>query len=594
MSSDKKNKTKTIFSCTRNIREQFDSKFYAKTYPDLFENGIISKDNLQIHWSCYGKKEGRIQSEAFLNRINNNFTVNLSAPPSPPDNNIKFYILIRTAFRPESFKKCIESIHNQTYRNLEIIVAIDDRRALSYVSEFKDCDYILTESNKSIPYAFNLNANQLVEYALDISSDNQCLNYGIFLDDDDIFSHPEALNNIAHQIHNLYDKNTVIVWQYYCGTKCIGPKLNTDISNINRGGIASCAYAFPLIEPITAKWTARRGGDYDFFRGLFTKPLGLYIIPESPFTRAIESASYGRIDSLDINLEHVTRQQLSPAVLNQIFANIDYVNNVISKFTRILIFCNDTAGDGGAAVNCNALYHLWNTSISEVHVAYEACIDKFKNKSFDLIILKSPTDVKALRQQFPGATIIFLIPGLYHIWLDRKPALMSDYAINKDTIITAKEVDLCMCNSAHTRDILLNQFDIFSRMFYSSFVPFLYQTLPDINSDYKWRYGIIASDLTKPIKNFKSCYEYVIKHMKNNERCIICGKGTDIIAEELAIPHSDQIDWIPSPVSVDDLPEIYANIRTVVCSSFYESCSNVRVEAIFYGCEIVDAGDDVS
>jgi hypothetical protein len=44
-------------------------------------------------------------------------------------------ILIRTSYRPVAFKRLLDSIANQTFKNIRILVSYDDDRALSYIPE---------------------------------------------------------------------------------------------------------------------------------------------------------------------------------------------------------------------------------------------------------------------------------------------------------------------------------------------------------------------------------------------------------------------------------------------------------------------------
>lgn len=44
-------------------------------------------------------------------------------------------ILIRTSYRPNGFKRLLESIESQTFKNVKLIVSYDDDRALSYIPE---------------------------------------------------------------------------------------------------------------------------------------------------------------------------------------------------------------------------------------------------------------------------------------------------------------------------------------------------------------------------------------------------------------------------------------------------------------------------
>lgn len=44
-------------------------------------------------------------------------------------------LLIRTSYRPVLFKRLLDSIYSQTYKNVKLIVSYDDERALSYIPD---------------------------------------------------------------------------------------------------------------------------------------------------------------------------------------------------------------------------------------------------------------------------------------------------------------------------------------------------------------------------------------------------------------------------------------------------------------------------
>jgi len=126
-------------------------------------------------------------------------------------------ILIRTSNRPNYFKKCIFSVKNQTYKNFNIIVSVDDKYTDLYV-----------EDEGIIPVIVNLNPKDEINicpWNLHLNSLISEVESGwiLILDDDDCFRDNNVLKNIAKNIER-FDKNTLHVWQMQWPTGRIIPE----------------------------------------------------------------------------------------------------------------------------------------------------------------------------------------------------------------------------------------------------------------------------------------------------------------------------------------------------------------------------------
>lgn len=122
------------------------------------------------------------------------------------EDNILVNVITRTHGRPEYFRKCRESILNQTYENVNHIVGTDI-----------DCDYydnaiklpqknvqqprLMAEYN-TYPAPWNLHLNELGTYVKD--------GWIMYLDDDDMFSHKNALKFI---VNNIEDDDQILLWR---------------------------------------------------------------------------------------------------------------------------------------------------------------------------------------------------------------------------------------------------------------------------------------------------------------------------------------------------------------------------------------------
>ena len=91
-------------------------------------------------------------------------------------------ILIRESYRPNGFKRTLESITAQTFKNVKIIVSYDDVRALEYIPE-------------------NIQTVHVFKHDAMFWYDNYCNDlkslvdegYFFFLDSGDIFAYPSVL-----------------------------------------------------------------------------------------------------------------------------------------------------------------------------------------------------------------------------------------------------------------------------------------------------------------------------------------------------------------------------------------------------------------
>lgn len=108
-----------------------------------------------------------------------------------PVENAPVYILIRTSRRPEFFKRCYESILNQTYKNIVTIVHTDDPR-----NDYVRGDIIIKGHSyhpKSGKGYYNLYNNRLLDAIPD--------GWGWYhmIDDDDMYYNKKAISTLVKQ-----------------------------------------------------------------------------------------------------------------------------------------------------------------------------------------------------------------------------------------------------------------------------------------------------------------------------------------------------------------------------------------------------------
>ena len=283
-------------------------------------------------------------------------------------------------------------------------------------------------------------------------------------------------------------------------------------------------------------------------------------------------------------------------ILSNINKNIDKFSNEISKYKKILFICGDYPGYGGAATNCENLklffkknhnvfsfyfYFEKNKQIIKDENLWIGNLNLLKELNFkpDLIILKSFIKFN-LREKFK-CPIYYLIGGIYLNNLDKyfyklNTKNENDRYINKSVLKQIKNSDKSFANSYHTFQILKKYYNIKTEIFYSSFINhYKKELIKDINFNKRpYKYGLIVSNFNRIIKNIPKSIEF----LKDKENVILIGKNSKIY-ESYGFKCIDLI-------SPKEIIKYYKKIQYIIQDSFYESCSNVKIESLMNGCKI--------
>ena len=276
-------------------------------------------------------------------------------------------------------------------------------------------------------------------------------------------------------------------------------------------------------------------------------------------------------------LNNINFNQLS--IINK---NIDNFDNFINKYKNILFICGDYPSYGGAATNCN---HLENYYRNNGHNTYSYYHDYKKidtnniNFNPDVIILKS--FIKIDLRKIYKCPIIYLIGGIYKNELDKyyfeiNTKEEQNKYINNRVINQIKISDYSFSNSSHTQEILKKYYNLDTELFYSSFIQFKNEKIiVDSNfNNRKYYYGLIVSNFDRKIKNIDKSIQFLV----NKKNVILIGKNCNKYKKY----GFECIDLINN----DKIVDYYKNIKYIIQDSFYESCSNVKIEGLFYGCKI--------
>ena len=294
------------------------------------------------------------------------------------------------------------------------------------------------------------------------------------------------------------------------------------------------------------------------------------------------------------NLNNITDEHMS-----KVTKNVHGFSAQIKPYKNILFISGDYPSYGGAATNCYELqkyfktlehntfgfYFNYETGTNAKHEKYEdhiiddVCNLKSLEFSPDLIVLKSPInmDLKSLFK----CPVYYLIGGIYKIDLDKYYYELTtkednDKYINKDVLNHIAKYDKSFVNSQHTADILEKFYGVSTNIFYSSFVPYVDKKVlidPDFEKR-KYDYGLIVSNFERKIKNVEKSIDF----LKSKENVILIGKGS--------LKYKDHGFTCLDLTDNKEMEKYYKQIKYIVQDSFYESCSNVKIESLFNGCKI--------
>jgi GT2 family glycosyltransferase len=212
--------------------------------------------------------------------------------PSPVIN-----ILTRTSGRPNGFKRCSDSIKNQTYKNFRHLVSIDSLADEEYVKSsgaeyfFMNKEGISKEPTIVDPktgpkFIYNLYLNKLI--------DNVKEGWVIFLDDDDYFSDANVLQKIVNVIKSNTD---MILWQMKYPNGSILPTIQ-EIGKVPRmARIGAPCFAVHSGIAKTIKWDGWKCGDFRFIQKAWSKTVDKRVLKEALVS--LGGAGLGK--RLDIN-----------------------------------------------------------------------------------------------------------------------------------------------------------------------------------------------------------------------------------------------------------------------------------------------------
>lgn len=193
------------------------------------------------------------------------------------------YVLTRTSARPYFFHMNYQSVQSQTYDRIIHFVSYDDDQTEEYCRQYEELnDYdhnnsmtrkvfktfrmerIKKQGNGHFPY--NLYLNEMMDRI-----PSQLPGWIIILDDDDIFSHENAVSElvrtIQREVRNAYDKK-FLMWQVEFPNDRLVPKRKSKMPP-RVGDVSMIGFSFHSSLRRQFLFSDRKGGDYLMIKSLW-------------------------------------------------------------------------------------------------------------------------------------------------------------------------------------------------------------------------------------------------------------------------------------------------------------------------------------
>lgn len=180
-------------------------------------------------------------------------------------------ILTRTSKRPKYFERCIDSIDNQTYDNINVIVSVDNDESEKYASEFLSEEDEIVRVQKytgNIPNIDSSGIRRKAPYNLYLNTLRSRVKDGwiMFLDDDDYFTTDTALEEIVSYITSEDD---ILLWQVQFPNKVIPEDYLFKYKKIQINHISMIGFLYHKKHDHKAKFDYFSGGDFYFMNQLY-------------------------------------------------------------------------------------------------------------------------------------------------------------------------------------------------------------------------------------------------------------------------------------------------------------------------------------
>jgi glycosyltransferase involved in cell wall biosynthesis len=239
-------------------------------------------------------------------------------------------ILVRTSGRPNYFKECVKSIYNQTYKNWNLIIGVDDKESLSYTQpslgrdvmyDYLKFDIPPTPNSKEygVKFLYNLYLNDLQNEVKD--------GYVIYLDDDDKLQDEHSLLKLTNVIKTDDD---FVIWRVKFPNRLVpsdnnfgNPPVMKDISGIG--------FSFHIKNKEI--WEPYKRGDYRVAKKLYNKIPNTIFLNEviTSLQRDVEDGMGRKDDKTSINKTDYSK---SLSIIIPTFNNTIFIDECLSSIIK--------------------------------------------------------------------------------------------------------------------------------------------------------------------------------------------------------------------------------------------------------------------
>ena len=281
------------------------------------------------------------------------------------------------------------------------------------------------------------------------------------------------------------------------------------------------------------------------------------------------------------------------------YKNIDLFSNILRRYSKILLICNDYPGYGGAATNAYEMLTFFKKRNINVHgVFFTKDRSSMQNKDYDIIGRKElPHYLSNHINQYTAIVlrnwvefdlrtytqipVFYCIAGIFKD-LDRHYSELTnrdmlDKYISKAVLNTIRNSTMSFIASEHSQHILNTYYNLETHILHFNYIPY-YNTYPMVDQNWnhrKYSHACIVSDFNRQIKNVGTSIE---KMKYFNKHSILIGKDSDKF-------NLYQFNCTPL-LNRNKVIDMMKDTKYIVQDSYYESCSNVVVESIFNGCHL--------
>lgn len=165
-------------------------------------------------------------------------------------------VLIRTSGRPKFFEICYNSVREQTFKDWQMIVSVDDQKTFNYVEKYP---VKIVRVKKGQGIFWNGYFTDLLKRAK---------GWIVYLDDDVKIIDPECFEKISQYFGNT---RNVIIWKYQFENGRVIPEREFWKKRPTRKHIDTGCFCHHINQQV--RWIALRAGDWRVITQLWNRKL---------------------------------------------------------------------------------------------------------------------------------------------------------------------------------------------------------------------------------------------------------------------------------------------------------------------------------